>query len=58
MSIHQAATRFGTLALLVAGGTLPASAQQAVTLDVLSVEGEAAPGARQLPSQNAARFAP
>jgi iron complex outermembrane recepter protein len=45
MSIHQAAARFGTLALLVAGGTLPASAQQAVTLDELSVEGEAAPGA-------------
>ena len=36
MSIHQAAARFGTLALLVAGGTLPASAQQAVTLDELS----------------------
>ncbi|KNY21620.1 TonB-dependent receptor [Methylobacterium sp. ARG-1] len=45
MSIHQAAARFGRLALLVAGGTLPASAQQAVTLDELSVEGEAAPGA-------------
>ncbi|MCB4803458.1 iron complex outermembrane receptor protein [Methylobacterium brachiatum] len=45
MSIHQAAARFGTLALLVAGGTLPTSAQQAVTLDELSVEGEAAPGA-------------
>jgi iron complex outermembrane receptor protein len=45
MSIHQAAARFGTLALLVAGGTLPAWAQQAVTLDELSVEGEATPGA-------------
>ncbi|MCJ2057688.1 TonB-dependent receptor [Methylobacterium sp. J-048] len=45
MSIHQAASRFGSLALLLGGSALPASAQQAVTLDELSVEGEASPGA-------------
>lgn len=44
MLIHQNAARFGALALLLAGGTLPASAQQSVTLDELSVEGEANPG--------------
>jgi iron complex outermembrane receptor protein len=49
MTIHQAASRFGPLALLLAGSALPASAQQAVTLDELSVEGEARPGTAQSP---------
>ena len=49
MTIHQAAWRFGPLALLLAGCALPASAQQAVTLDELSVEGEARPGTAQSP---------
>jgi len=44
MVIPQAASRFGALAVLLAGSAIPAFAQQAVTLDELSVEGEAGSG--------------
>jgi len=45
MSIDPAALRRGTVALLLAGSPLPALGETSVTLEELSVEGEAAPAA-------------
>jgi len=45
MSIDSAALRRGTVALLLAGSPLPALGETSVTLEELSVEGEAAPAA-------------
>ena len=43
MSLDSAALRRGTLALLIAGSPIPAVAETSVTLEELSVEGEAQP---------------
>jgi len=48
MSIDSAALRRGTVALLLAGSPLPALGETSVTLEELSVEGEAAPAAGQV----------
>ncbi|MCJ2089908.1 TonB-dependent receptor [Methylobacterium sp. E-005] len=45
MSIDTAALRRGTLAVLLASSPIPASGETSVTLDELSVEGEAQPAA-------------
>ncbi|SDN14970.1 iron complex outermembrane recepter protein [Methylobacterium phyllostachyos] len=48
MSIDPTALRRGTLALLLAGSPVPALGETSVTLEELSVEGEAAPGGTTL----------
>lgn len=49
MSIDSAALHRGSLILLLAGSPLPALGQSAVTLEELSVEGEASPASSQRP---------